>query len=138
MIEQIYLAGGMSNLTWEEQNEWREYIKKKLNYKNLDIINPTDFYNYEKKRHITEREVMEFDLHKVRTSDLIIVNFNNPNSIGTAMELMLAKELKIPVVGLIEHKYNVNSWLKECCNRIFFSRKDLIKYVKEFYLYNRN
>lgn len=139
---QIYLAGGMAGLSFEDMNKWRTNIMRKLihycdtktNY-DVDIINPCYFYNFESVRYITQREVMEFDLHKVRTSNLIIVDFRlKPNSIGTAMELMLAKELHIPVLGITDSTIELHPWLVECCTRLCQSDDELLTHIKEFYL----
>lgn len=136
----IYLAGGMGSLSFEEQSTWRKVVTDSLinNYngqRNL-IINPVNFYNFESVEYKTQREVMEFDLYQVRTSDLIIVNFNDEKSIGTAMELMLAKELHIPIIGLNEKNTKLHPWLVECCTRICDSMTELLCHVGDFYLNN--
>lgn len=134
----IYLAGGMSNLSWEEQNQWREIttewlLSKDSNYK-LIIINPCDYYNFKEKKYRTEKEIMEFDKYQVRTSDLVIVNYNAPNSIGTAVEIGLANELHIPIIGLDEEKLYIHSWLRDMTNRMCETMDELLNYVFEFYL----
>lgn len=50
----IYLAGKMSGLSFDEMNNWRKDTKDKLliisqiaDYQ-LQIINPVDYYNFEK------------------------------------------------------------------------------------------
>lgn len=134
----IYLGGGMSGLTFEEQYKWRKYIKKTLescecNYK-VKVCNPVDYYNFEEKFHETEREVMEFDLHKVRTSNLIIVNFNAPQSLGTMAEIAIAYEHRIPVIGLNEKGFELYSWQVEMCGRIFNNIDKMVDYVEDYYL----
>lgn len=141
-IMKIYLAGGMSNLTFEQQNEWREHIIKKLKNNNdmfwhkyiLDIINPVQYYNFESVEYKTQKEVMEYDLNHVRTSDLIIVNFNDPKSIGTAMEIMLARELHIPIIGLNTSNKELHPWLIESCTRICETMDELINHITDFYI----
>lgn len=141
---QIYLAGGMCNLDFEEQKKWRDlinedlhiYNKFNLNEKyNLNILKPTDFYNFEKVEYKSQKEIMKFDLNLVRNSDLIIVNFNDPKSIGTAMELLLANENHIPVIGLNEGNKKLHPWLIECCTRICDTYDELIEHIGRFYLY---
>ena len=140
---QIYLSGGMSGLTYVEQMRWRYDITSVILDKcdNHDIrpypnfFSPPEYYRVGESLHKSEREVMEFDLYKLRTSDLVIVNFNSPNSIGTAMELMLARELRIPIVGLLEDEdANLHPWLVECCGRIFSNLDELSDYVVLYYL----
>ncbi len=136
----IYLAGGMGNLSFEEQNQWRVRIKCYLEdfvdsrlYK-VYVINPVDYYNFQEKQHKSEREVMEFDLYKVRHSDLIIVNFNDPKSLGTVAELAVAHEHQIPIIGLNENKNELHPWCTELCNRIFDNMDEMLSYITEFYL----
>lgn len=130
----------MGNLTFEESNNWRVSLKNEL----LDIghnlgikinvINPNDYFNFLHKSHESEKEVRNFDLRLVKKSDFIIVNFNDPNSIGTAQELAIANEYSIPVIGLNADKHNIHPWLIECCERIFYQMDTLIEYIKDFYI----
>lgn len=132
----IYLAGGMGNLSWEEQTLWRSALKVALTdtSHSVKIENPVDYYNFREREYRTQREVMEFDLYKVRTADILIVNFNDPNSIGTAMELAVARERHIPVIGLHEAAKPLHPWLEEHCTRLCESLPELIDHVKKFYL----
>ena len=140
---QIYLCGGMGKFgkdNFEEGNKWRTYCKNTLetcecNY-NVLAINPNSYFNFldEPKRYKTQREVMEFDLHKLRTSDLVIINFNDMNSLGSMAELAIAYELKIPVVGLDIQKQDLHPWEIEMCNRIFDDIDEMLDYVEDFYL----
>lgn len=136
---QIYLAGGMKNVNFEVSNAWRKKIIEhfqsdyRLRY-TVSFINPNNYFNFLQKSHKTEREIREFDLLKVRESELIIVNFNDPNSIGTAQELAVAYEYRIPVIGLNVENEELHPWLIECCNRIFTNFDEMLQYVKDFYL----
>lgn len=136
----IYLSGGMSGLSWEEQVRWRNNIKEAIKFGDHDIekkvtfFSPPDYYNFKSTQHKSEREVMEYDLYNLRKSDLVIVNFNDPNSLGTAMELILAKEYRIPVIGLNTKQNTIHPWLSECCTRICDNVVELIGHVVDFYL----
>ena len=140
---QIYLCGGMGKFgkdNFEEGNKWRTYCKNTLetcecNY-NVSAINPNSYFNFldEPKRYETQREVMEFDLHKLRTSDLVIVNFNDMYSLGSMAELAIAYERKIPIVGLDINKQDLHPWEVEMCNRIFNDIDEMLDYVEDFYL----
>ena len=138
-ICRVYLSGGMSNLTLEEQTKWRDSITNEINY-NYDcakkpvFFNPTSYYSIFKEYHNNEREAMEYDLYKLRNSDLVIVNFNAPRSIGTAMELMLAKEYRIPVIAFGINEQEIHPWLLECCTRVCDNIRDTITHVVDFYL----
>lgn len=134
----IYLAGGMSNMTWEEQTLWRDLVEKLL-YKDddtykfkIDIINPTKFYNFKEKQEDSELEIMKYDLRHVRSSDLIIVNFNNPNSIATAQELAIAYDRDIPIIGITTT--DLHPWLYCMTDKMFDNIEKAVKYIIEFYL----
>lgn len=136
----IYLSGGMSGLTLEEQNKWRTKIIDAIkfgdyNYEKKPLFfNPVDYYNTEEENYKTEKEIMEFDLYNLRKSDVVIVNFNAPNSLGTAMELMLAKENHIPVIAFGANGKQIHSWLIECCTRICEDIRETVEHTVEFYL----
>lgn len=136
----IYEAGGMGDLSFEEQNEWRVDLKQRFaNYYksrlyNVVFINPVDYYNFEEKRHETEDEVMRFDLHKVKNSDLLIVNFNDPKSLGTTAEMATAYDRGIPIVGLNESGAKLHPWHQCMTERIFTDRGELLDYIVKFYL----
>lgn len=127
----------------DEQALWRNNlrfeIRKKEQLKDIDkkikFFSPPNFYSISNPTHQTEREVMEFDLYNLRNSNIVVVNFNKPESIGTAMELMYAKEHNIPVIALNENNKEIHSWLIECCSGVFFnSMKDLVEYLWDYYL----
>lgn len=136
----IYLAGGMGNLSEEEQTKWRRQVKDAIVFGDFDcekkavFCDPTQYYSFFKKEQKTQREIFEYDLYNVRKSDLIIVNFNDKNSIGTAMELAIAKEHKIPVIGLNKDNKELHPWLTECCTRICDNMRELVTHVVGFYL----
>lgn len=139
----FYLCGGIGLFGKErfnEGNEWRVNIKDLIEHisnRKVKCCNPNEHFNFlDRSTYKSDKEVMEFDLHKVRNSDLIIVNFNDPKSIGTACELAIAHELKIPIIGLCENGEEkiLYPWLKEFCSRIFTDREELILYVTKHYV----
>ena len=134
----IYLAGAMSGITFEEANIWRRSFTKSMKYIYSDIkvncINPNDYYNFKEIIYDSEREVMEFDLYKVRHSDLIVVNFEHPVSLGTMAELTIAYEHKILVIGLNINHEKLHPWQVEMCNKIFDNENELTHYICDYYL----
>ena len=127
-------------MTFDEYSHWRDLITEYFEeydsrlYSYVYVINPSDYFNFEEKRHISEKEVMEFDLHKVRNSNLIIVNFNDPSSLGTQAELAVAYEHRIPIIGLNEKHVKLHPWQAEFCNRVFDDMDEMLDYVGKFYL----
>lgn len=138
-----YLAGGMGKFgkdNFDEGNRWRVYCKTVLeNYEgeySIDVVNPNDYFNFleEPPRYASQREIMEFDINKVRNSDLIIMNFNDMWSLGSMAELAIAYERRIPVIGLNEKKQELHPWEIEMCTRIFNNIDEMLDYVEDFYL----
>lgn len=138
----IYTAGGMSAFgkeNYNKSNSWRMYCKGILENCegncNVKVINPNDYYNLlDDTTYERNIEVMEFDLHKVRTSDLIIVNFNNPTSLGTMAEIAIAYEKRIPIIGLNESKYKLHPWQIDMVNKMFINIDEMLEYIKNYYL----
>lgn len=135
----IYLSGSMMGVSFEEQSKWRQNVMDAINFqyeheKKATFFNPVRFYNFKEKTHKSEKEIMEFDLYNLRNSDIVIVNFNNIWSIGTAMELMLAKEMHKPVIGWNSSGEELHPWLNECTTRLCDSLKDTVEHVVNFYL----
>jgi len=134
----IYLSGGMTGMSLVDQTEWRNRIKDALKFqyapsKPFTVFSPPDYYSVFTNAHTCEREAMEFDLAMLRKSDVVVVNFNNPSSIGTAMELAIAKEYRIPVIGFGDSK-SLHPWLLECCTRMCSGLKGAVEHLVEFYL----
>ena len=140
---QIYLCGGMGKFgkdNFEKSNTWRIYCKNTLencecDY-NVKAINPNDYFNFKEEppRYVSQREVMELDLHKLRNSDLVIANFNDMYSLGSMAELAIAYDRRIPIVGLDIDKQELHTWQIEMCNRIFSDIQEMLDYVEDYYL----
>lgn len=134
MKKKVYLSGGMADMSFDESNEWRKYMEHELGY-DADVFNPNWYYNYANPYdYDSDKEVRDFDLYHLRNSDLVIVNFNSPKSIGTAQEMALANEWRIPIIGLNESGAEIHPWLSLECSKIFSDADNLIDYVKTYYL----
>jgi len=139
----IYLAGGISKFgkdEFEKSNSWRIRCKNILEncdskYKVI-VTNPNDYFNFydDVPSYKSQREIMEFDLNKVRNSDLIIVDFNDVGSLGTMSEIAIAYERRIPVIGMKFYGEKLHPWQEEMTTRIFTNMHDAMEYVKHFYL----
>ena len=107
MAEILYLSGGMSGLTVEESNGWRIKVKQDLFAfilnGTLKVFNPMDAYIHNEYR-MNEKESMRYDLNILRKSSYVLVYFNDVKSLGTAMEIAIAHELKIPIIGVFDEK----------------------------------
>lgn len=135
----IYLSGSMMGVSFEEQSKWRQKVMDAINFqyeheKKAVFFNPVQYYNFKEKQHKSEKEIMEFDLYNLRNSDIVVVNHNNVWSIGTAMELMLAKEMHKPIIGWNSSGEDLHPWLSESMTRLCDSLKDTVEHIVEFYL----
>ena len=82
----------------------------------------------------SEKEIVEFDLMKVKNSDLIICNFNDPKSLGTMAEIAIAYDNRIPVIGLNEENIELHPWQIEFCRKIFTDFDLMLDYIEDYYL----
>ena len=149
----VYLAGCE---TWYYKNdnryfeEWRETVEAwfKAFCEDVVIINPCNYYSFDEKLHKTDAEIRRFDLHKVRCSDVVLVNLDHiTDSVGTLNEIFLADELGIPVIGFYEFngehdmfhndKYKEESWILDACHRIENDETtamfDACAYIRDYY-----
>ena len=126
--------------------EWRIHVKDFFEKNNDDykVINPTDYYQYGKNYHKTDKEVFRFDLRKVSNSDIVLVNLNDiRKSIGTCIEVYEAYKNNIPVVGFLNDELPVEEmiklihpWIYCCVDRRETGKESLnkaIHYIIEYY-----
>ena len=133
----IFLSGGQKNLDKEDRTSWRKWIKRDLSLDTTvkcEVFDPTEYFDYDLPYN-SERQVMNYDLWNLRNSDIVVVNFNDPKSIGTATEIATAYELRKPIIGLHEDKTKpVYPWHKEMVDYMADDLEDLVWYLKLKYL----
>ncbi len=139
----IYTCGGMGKFgkeNFDKGNVWRRYCKQALETYECEyrvrVINLNDYFNFidEPPQYKSQSEVMNLDLHKLRNSDLIIVNFNDMYSLGSMAELAIAHERRIPVIGLDIDNQTLHPWQQCMCERIFNDLDKMLDYIQDFYL----
>lgn len=143
MSEILYLSGGMSGLSVREANEWRVKVKQDLSAfilnGTLKVFNPMESY-INNEYCMDEREAMQYDLNMLRKSSYVLVYFNDIDSLGTAMEIAIAHELKIPIVGVFDWEEDceafdiLHPWVYNMCDVILDSLDDAIRYIGLNYL----
>ena len=139
----IYLSGGMMKFgsdNFDKSEKWRNYCKKALekcecDYK-VKVFNPNDYFNFrdDSPAYSSENEVMRFDIHNLRKSDLVIVNFNDKWSLGTMSEVAIAYDRGVPIIGLDENGQELHPWQYSMAERIFDNIDKMLDYVQDFYL----
>ncbi len=131
----VYAGGKMSGLKFTEMYNWRLELKEKLG-EHFHVINPVDYYNFElDPTTYTDGEVKDFDLCAVKLSDIFVANLTYPDSIGTAMEMIMAHDVwKIPVIAFGGELKQVHPWMRCCITKYCASLDDAVSYIKDFYL----
>jgi nucleoside 2-deoxyribosyltransferase len=118
MNKTVYLAGGITGLTFDEAVGWREEAEKKLAKYGVEVISPlrgkkylkeiagenTLKDHYENKAMSTSKAITCRDRNDVMRSGALLVNFLKcPRvSIGTVMEIAWADIFRVPTVVVME------------------------------------
>lgn len=144
----IYLAGAMETYVGTNYaKEWRDECKKWFdeNCENVKCISPVDYYNYTDNNSKSGLEIMRFDLHKIKESNLLMVNMASlRKTIGTSDEIFYAWMLGKPVIGFVNCKmtdekleHYVHPWKYWQSTRIKVGKnamKKTLQYIKDYYL----
>jgi len=139
----IYTCGAMRGRSLEKSMEWRKSIAKKieeLSIRNILFVHPPLYYNYDFENHKSEREVMEWELSQVASSDIVIVNNDGlDTSVGSLVEMGAIQAINmfgqkhIFVVGLGKED-EFHPWIKEMCLRIEENESDLAEFIAQYLL----
>ena len=136
-----YLSGGMTKFGTDEfhrSNDWRKELKvliEEMSGRHVTALNPNDHWNMNTDpNEFTDREAMNLDIYKLRKSELVIYNNNDPYSRGSMIELGIAYQLRLPILTLNEDKQEIHPWIRCLSERIFSNRTDLIVYLREHYI----
>lgn len=138
----IFLSGGIDGLTSDERTKWRYLFKRYIGYTDCDakIIAMTDFLKGNTKE-TAEKEGFIYCTHWVKKSDVVVVNLNKPDSIGTAQEVMLAHYLGKPIIMIcnVANKDKIHPWYREEATTIFYwddNMEDTISNVVDYVAYH--
>ena len=118
MKKKIYLAGPMAGITFDQANNWRDYVTSKLDGEIMECFNPTrgeSLVNgvFSALAHganpcNTVGAITGRDRFDVQTSDLVFMNVIGAKtvSIGTTVELGWADIYRKPLVLCMEESGN--------------------------------
>ena len=136
-----YLSGGMEKFGKDEfnkSNDWREDLKEQitnLSEGHITAFNPNQHYSFHSDpSEYTDREVMNLDIYKLRQSELVIYNNNDPFSRGSMIELGIAVERRLPVFVLNEDHNPIHCWVNCLAEKIFDNREDMVLYLVDHYM----
>lgn len=137
MKHQIYMAGGITDVEWSKAKEWRDKLSTLIDEAckgQWYCFDPCDHFN-EFGEVISEAESVRYDLDHLRHSRIMVVSFEHTQrSIGTAIEIGVAYENKIPIIGFNPNKEELHPWYKEICTHICTSFDGLLMFLCDHYL----
>jgi len=136
-----YLSGGMTKFGVEEfheSNNWRKEIKdliEDITDHRIICFNPNEHWSMKSDpNEFSDNEAMRLDIYKLRRSELVIYNNNDPFSRGSMIELGIAWELGLPIITLNDSQQELHPWVEQMSEKIFTSKTDMIMYLKEHYM----
>jgi hypothetical protein len=119
-MKTVYLAGGITGLSYDEATAWREKVRIQLTFNSIKALSPmrgkaylsaedklADSYSDKTMSSIDGINVRDFN--DCKTADAILVNFlgSKKVSIGTVMEVAWGRAFRKPTVIVME-KDNVH------------------------------
>lgn len=122
----VYLAGPINGCTDEECDGWRERCKREL--PQIEWLDPTD-HDYRGQEKGNEQNIVKDDKQMILRSHFVLANCWKPGW-GTAMEIMFAHLLGIPVVSVSE---NPSPWIVVHSKASFPSIGAALGFIKEVY-----
>ena len=134
----IYTSGAMKNISTQLADKWRYKIAEFLWREDADasVFIPSEYFGYEEKRHKTESQMMDYFLHEVELSDLMILNLDHSSfSVGTGMEVCHAHDYNIPIIGYKETGEDVYPWCEIMCTVVFTDMEEMLEYIKTYYIF---
>jgi len=135
----VYLAGGINKLSYEQAFGWRIKVTKELLKYGINCLNPIaskDFDKFNSGGKFTEGDKVCYwrDLFLVKQSDIVLMNLNNGQSTGTMIEKgwcdVLGKLVVVVSEEPIKHPFVYEKAI------IFKTIDDAIEFIKE--LGNKN
>lgn len=134
--------GGAFFTTQKEDTDIFPYIVKiiKDNYKNIDLIQPTDIEDYRKKiqsksPNITlkdlNKSMVDYDLEMIRSCKLMIADVTN-KSTGLGIELGIIKQNNIPIELVARKNAKISNMIFGAfpeCNIYYYDTLDELKNI---------
>lgn len=137
MRKQIYLAGAIQDINPNQARSWRDNLA--VNIYNVTqgawrCFDPCDHMN-EFGEVMSADESLTYDLDQLRHSRLMVASFEfTQKSVGTLIELGVAYESRIPIVGYNPEKTELHPWIKAVCTHICTSENGLYQFLCDHYL----
>lgn len=133
----IYLAGAISGLSQEQYTGWRNKLATNLATVSngyWHCFDPCDHLN-EFGEVISEAESAIYDLDHLRHSRLMIASFEfTQKSTGTLIELGVAYENRIPIIGYNPDNIELHPWILALCTHVCQTESGLYQFLCDHYL----
>lgn len=114
----IYLAGKVSPNSHFGTAHWREPFARELSQLSGLVIENLDPLAYENDREYDPGFVFNKDCWLVNRADCVIVYLSDDISVGGSQEMLIAKYLGKPLIGLAPREGKFNKFSKEISGRI--------------------
>jgi nucleoside 2-deoxyribosyltransferase len=138
----VYLAGGIAGMSYDEAVAWREYAISKFRF-NIIGLSPMrgKAYlagekqiadSYADKLLSTQRAITVRDHFDTRRADLVLMNLLNAKhvSIGTMIEIGWASAYRVPIILVMEDdNLHDHAMVRECASYIVDNLDDGIHIV---------
>ena len=137
MKREIYLAGAISGIDLNQARSWRDKLAT-----NIYEVSRGEWRCFDPCEHLNEYgevisapESLRYDLDHLRHSRLMIASFEfTQKSTGTLIELGVAYENKIPIIGYNPEEIELHPWVGAICTHICVSEEGLYQFLCEHYL----
>ncbi len=124
----IYLAGPIFGTT-EEDQKWRQYVKKDLSARGYKVIDPLELRDYRGQEKEKAFEIVEKDLKDLKKSDILLIYAPKP-SWGTAMEAVYAYLQSKQIITVAPEK-EISPWLKYHTDILVSSFEEMLKVLEK-------
>ena len=118
----IYLCGPINGCNDDEAITWRDWFRRNTFYVCVDPMK-RDYRGTEARDY---REIVDLDKRDIKSCDAVVVMYVKP-SVGTAMEVLFAWTLGIPVVVINESGRGLSPWLIYHSTAVVESKNDAIR-----------
>ncbi len=129
-VPKVYLGGPMLSCPDSECKAWRDYVIEKLGAQHCLDPMRRDYRGHENDH---AEQIVNDDKSDIRKSDIVLVNHTRVSA-GTAMEMIYAELIGVPVWTVIEDQSVVSPWTIFHSNIIFKTLDEAIDALSDYLL----
>lgn len=147
MYKFVYLAGGISGLTFEEATAWREELTAKILRLGHRVLNPLDGkehlkgdgqigHGYKNDPMCTAEAIFTRDTEDIMNSDILFVRLDTAKSIGTPFEMGYAYALRKKLIVVTKPELATHPFVEGVKltygNRIYTNYDKAVKELEKY------